>query len=114
MQDNHRGITITSLFGKLLEHLILAESGEDILADQHDLQCGFTANMSPLLATLCLTEMLVDATVELQAMNSAALDARKTFDIVNHYLLLLRIFGKVSMQMWRLMDSLMEECFDTV
>ena len=49
MQDNHSGITITNLFGKLLEHLIQAESGDDILADQHDLQCGFTANMSLLL-----------------------------------------------------------------
>ena len=54
--SNHRGITITSLLGKVIEKLLQEDTDASILSTQNDLQFGFTKGLSPTMASLCLTE----------------------------------------------------------
>ncbi len=56
IQDNHRKITISDIFIKLLEKICMQHGKEDITRDNSALQCGFTEGMSPIMATLLLTE----------------------------------------------------------
>ena len=53
--DNYRGITVTSVFGKLFETLLLLRMTE-LNHDQSDMQVGFTQGMTPTMAALLLSE----------------------------------------------------------
>ena len=52
--DNYRGITVTPIFTKLFELVILPKLESPF--DQSSLQFGFTAGISMLLAALIVTE----------------------------------------------------------
>ncbi len=72
--DNYRGITITSLFGKLLE-LICLEMGlkQSIYDIVNPMQCGFIHNRSPTMASLLISE----AKAEKKQLFVASLDVRR-------------------------------------
>ena len=55
--NNHCGITITSVLGKLLEHLLMSRVRALLRESQHDLQLGFTPGLSPGVAALICTEV---------------------------------------------------------
>ena len=78
--DSYRGITITPVISKILEHIILSR----INFSQDDLQCAFTKGKSPLLAALLVTELVMDSAKDSAPLLLTALDVRKAFDIVDH------------------------------
>ena len=58
--DNYRGITVTSVIGKLFETLLLLRLTE-LNHDQSDMQVGFTKGMTPTMAALLLSEADLDS-----------------------------------------------------
>ena len=50
--DNYRGITVTSIVGKLFEKCILTRLLETVNTEQSDLQFGFTKDSNPLMSAL--------------------------------------------------------------
>lgn len=55
---NCRGLSITSIQSKLLEHISICKSPH---LRQSDLQFGFTLGCTPVMASYCLTELLYEA-----------------------------------------------------
>ena len=49
---NYRGITIISVIGKLLEHIIMQRIAQTFRSAQSGLQRGFTEEVAPLFASL--------------------------------------------------------------
>jgi hypothetical protein len=102
--SNHRGITITSLIGKLLEHVILLKI-KNVLP-QNDLQYGFTEDRSPTMAALCVTEAVGQASVKTPLI-VVTLDVEKAFDRVDHCILLQKIFSaKIPLNIWATVASI--------
>ena len=81
--DSYRGITITPVLSKLLEHTLLAR----IHLDQAQMQFGFTKGKTPLLAALAVTEHIAESKDSKQPLYLTALDIRKAFDVVDHKIL---------------------------
>ena len=106
IQDNHRGITIAPLIGKIVE-IICAKSGVEHDIHQNGLQFGFSAGRSPSMASLVITEAIAEAKEKREILISASLDARKAFDVVNHYKLKAKLFNtKLKKSVWSIVDDL--------
>ena len=115
LTDNYRGITVTSIFGKLVEHLIKQLGGDDMNHDQSPLQFGFTEGSNPNMASLIITESLVEARESRQELFICSLDARKAFDIVPHDLLKLKLYNtRIRRPLWLLVDDLYTGNFETI
>ena len=83
--ENYRGITISSILGKLLESVILKRLHQ-LNADQSELQYGFTKGLSPTMASLLLSE--------------AALDS-------SHPVLMVKLYKQgINSHLWRLIRSM--------
>ena len=71
---------------------------QESLLHQSPQQCGFTAGLSPLFASVMKTEAI--STVKPGSpLFVATLDAQKAFDVVDHQLLLLKTFDVVDHQL---------------
>ena len=57
--DNYRGITVSSILGKLFETVLLNRLDE-LNNNQSDLQFGFIKGLSPFMASLILSEAVLD------------------------------------------------------
>jgi hypothetical protein len=88
LMDNYRGITVTAILGKVLEHVIL-ERMED---GQSSLQFGFTSGLSPSMAALLLSESVAETRDNGETLFVCTLDAVKAFDTVNHPSLMCKLF----------------------
>ncbi len=84
---NHRGITVTTILGKVLEAVIEARKKKKQRAEQHDMQFGFSDGLSPVMASLLLRECITDARERDKKIYITTLDARKAFDVVSHPIL---------------------------
>jgi hypothetical protein len=62
------------------------------LLSQSPLQFGFTKGVTPILATLALTEIIGDAMDSNKLLCVVSLDIRKGFDIVVHNSLPIKLF----------------------
>ena len=93
-RDNYRGITITPVLSKLMEHVILSRISYNQL--QSPLQYGFTKGLSPTMAVLVVTEAISDAVDRHAPLYIAALDVKKAFDVVHHPSLLHKLFHQSS------------------
>lgn len=80
--SNYRGIAITSIFGKLLDHIIL-DRCRDLLVTS-DLQFGFKSGHSTQMCTMVLKEAISYYTCNKSPVFCTFLDATKAFDRV-HY-----------------------------
>ena len=106
IQDNHRGITIAPIFGKLLEILCL-ESGISQDICQNELQFGFTGGRSPTMASLVITEAIAEARATRTPLYVASLDAKKAFDVVDHDRLRIKLFNTgINRRIWSIIDDL--------
>ena len=85
--DNYRGITVTSIIGKLFEKLISLRLLEKVNIDQSDLQFGFTKNLSPSMSALICSEVINESKLEGQPLYLVTIDTRIVFDVVNHVIL---------------------------
>ena len=84
LTDNYRGITITPILAKTLEHIILSRIGPKF--HQAPLQFGFTKNLSPSMAALTVTEAIAEAIDNRSPLYVIALDVKKAFDVVSFYI----------------------------
>ena len=85
--DNHRGIQITSILGKVTEHISMQVNAEVIKDKQSHMQFGFTEGLSPNMASVIITEAVAYAKHQKRSIFMASLDARKAFDVVDHHIL---------------------------
>ncbi len=86
--DSYRGITVTAILGKLFEYVILNR----ITISQSDLQFGFTKGLSPSMASLIVSEAKIEADLNGAHMYLATLDSQKAFDVVDHRILLDKLY----------------------
>jgi hypothetical protein len=113
LQENYRGITLTSTIGKIFENVILSRIRPRIEPKLNQLQRGFTAETSSLSAALLVSELINDAHDDKKDLFIASLDARKAFDVVNHSSLLRRLhLLDIQPEIWAVIKHLYEgaEC----
>ena len=106
LQDNHRGITIAPILGKVLEIICLREGIAPEIPTS-DLQFGFTGGRAPCMASLIITEAIADARSSRSPLYIASLDAKKAFDVVDHHILKVKLFGtSIKRRIWEIVDDL--------
>ena len=104
LRENYRGITITSLLGKLLEQVIIIKF-EHTLPHSHQ-QFGFTKNLSPNMAAVCVSEAIAQASSK-NPLIVVSLDAEKAFDRVDHSILLEKLaHTQIPFSVWATVQSL--------
>ena len=104
---NYRGITVTSLIGKILEACLKTRLDDVLGGSQNALQRGFTEGVSPLHAGLIISEAFFEAKDQKSELMLQALDADKAFDIVWHNNLFRKLYmDGVEGDLWLLTQSL--------
>ena len=100
---NFRGITVTSLVGKVFERILLNHQDAAFKSHQSDLQFGFTSGCTPTMAALMVTEAIADSKDKCLPLFIASLDACKAFDVVDQ-LSLLNKFHNIGMRgsLWKI------------
>lgn len=89
--DNYRGITVIPVLGKPFESVLLQRISQTF--EQSSLQFGFTKGLSPVMLALIVSEARAEA-----IMNTCSpqflvtLDSQKAFDVVNHIILLGKLY----------------------
>ena len=107
IQDNFRGITVTSIFLKVLEAICIEQEAGTLNKDLSDLQFGFTEGRSPAMASLLITEAIAEARETKTPLYINTLDARKAFDVVCQDKLRMKIFHTdVKRPLWQLIDDM--------
>lgn len=104
--DSYRGITITSIIGKLLELVILERIKTNFPESQSSLQFGFSCGLSPSMAALIISEAVVEATENGQSLYLALLDSQRAFDVVSHQSMKRKLFlSGINLKLWKLIDN---------
>ncbi|MES9881858.1 MAG: reverse transcriptase family protein [Sedimenticola sp.] len=103
---NYRGITISSIIGKVFEVVILNRLIQ-LNCNQSELQCGFTKCLSPAMASLLLSEAIIDSTSKKEPLYIATLDSQKAFDVVHHTILLKKLYYQgITGRLWSIIRLL--------
>lgn len=104
--DNYRGITVTSVLGKLFETTILQRL-ITLNDNQSQLQYGFTKGLSPTLAALLLSEAACASKDADLPLFVATLDTQKAFDVVHHNMLMKKLHEQgIGSHMWTIIRSM--------
>ena len=74
--------------------------------DQSELQFGFTKGLSPIMAALIVSEGVLQAKQLKQNLYLAALDTQKAFDVVDHTILLEKLYHQIPPDIWRTIKNL--------
>ena len=80
--NNSRGIALSSVYGKLLDNIVLFQFGDELQTSQ--LQFGFKAKSSTNLCTFVLKEALSYYATNQSNVFCTFLDATKAFDWINY------------------------------
>ena len=108
---NYRGITVTPVLLKILEHIMNARHNEIFSTTQSRLQRGFTEGCSSLNAAVILTECILESANNKQDLWITTLDTQKAFDVVDHSSLLRRLYlDGVQGDDWLLLKDLYTDC----
>ncbi|MES9879604.1 MAG: reverse transcriptase family protein [Sedimenticola sp.] len=103
---SYRGITITSVLCKVFE-VVLLKRMVGLNEDQSEMQFGFTKGLSPTMASLLLSEAVIDARNNREPLYIATLDSQKAFDVVHHQILLAKLYHQgVTGRMWSAIRSM--------
>ncbi|MES9880886.1 MAG: reverse transcriptase family protein [Sedimenticola sp.] len=101
--DNYRGITVTAVLGKLFEYVIL----ERISISQSDLQYGFTKGLSPTMASLIISEAKTEVDLNRSTLYLATLDSQKAFDVVDHLILMDKLYYQnIQPDLWLIIKNM--------
>ena len=108
---NYRGITVTPVLLKILEHILNARHNEIFISTQSRLQRGFTEGCSTLNAAVILTECVLEALHNKQDLWVTTLDTQKAFDVVDHGSLLRRLYlDGIEGDDWLLVRDMYSDC----
>lgn len=116
VKDNYRGITIASIFLKVLETVCLQEEiGEIADSNLNELQFGFTKNRSPSMASLLISESIAEARSSKSQLFAASLDAKKAFDVVSQPILMNKLSAlQLSGAMWETVNHIYTDSTEVV
>ncbi|KAK3101100.1 hypothetical protein FSP39_000927 [Pinctada imbricata] len=104
---NYRGITVTSILGKIFEHVILKQIEESLPLNQSTLQFGFTKGISPLMAALIVSETISEYMENNRPIYMSFLDSQKAFDVVAHTSMKCKLFHQgINQHIWNVIDNL--------
>ena len=112
---NYRGISVTPIILKVLEHIFRTRHDKILQASQSSLQTGFTKGTSSATAAILLTECQMEAKSKREALYLTTLDTQKAFDVVNHNILLHRLYNDgIQGKDWLLLKDLYDNMTTTV
>ena len=98
---------MSSVIGKVFEHVILGKIESNLPEKQSSLQFGFTKGLSPLMAALILSETVTEGMENNLPVYSAYLDTQKAFDVVDHNSLKCKLFHQdINHHIWKTIDNL--------
>ena len=108
---NYRGITVTPVLLKILEHILNARHNDIFSCTQSRLQRGFTEGCSSLNAAVILTECILESASNKQDLWLTTLDTQKAFDVLDHSSLLRRLYlDGIHGDDWLLVKDLYTDC----
>ena len=104
--DNYRGITATPILGKLFESVLLLRLEQSF--EQSSLQFGFTKGLSPVMSALIVSEARAEAKINsCKPLFLVTLDSRKAFDVVNHIILLDKLYeAGIHPSLWTIVKNM--------
>ena len=109
--SNYRGITVTPVYLKILEHIINTRHNLIFHESQSRLQKGFTAGCSSLNAALILSECILEAGNNKRDLFVTTLDTQKAFDVVDQNSLLRKLYlDGIHGDDWLLLRDLYSDC----
>ena len=112
---NYRGITVTPVILKVLEHILNRRHNEILNPSQSRLQRGFTTGCSSLNAAVIVSECIQESKNTKQNLLFTTLDAQKAFDVVDQNLLLRRLYlDGIHGDDWLLIKDLYTDCSSRV
>ncbi|MES9880512.1 MAG: reverse transcriptase family protein, partial [Sedimenticola sp.] len=113
--SNYRGITVTSVILKVLEHILNKRHNTILDKTQSKLQKGFTAGQSSIDAALIVSESLAEARNTRKPVILTTLDAQKAFDVVHHNSLLRKLYlDNIQGDDWLLLQDMYTDLSSTV
>lgn len=84
MCDNHHGITLLSIVGKILAHLILNQIFKNLMNDIYpEFHCGFCSGRGIIDMIFALCQVAKKALEKNLELDMAFVRLTKTFDMVN-------------------------------
>lgn len=105
--SNYRGISVTPILLKIIEHVLNTRHNPPLLKTQSKLQKGFTEKTSSMNAAMILSECINESNVQKKPLYVAALDVQKAFDVVDHDSLLRKLYlDGISGDDWLLLKDL--------
>lgn len=112
---NYRGITVTPVLLKILEHILNARHNRIYQDTQSRLQKGFTSGCSSLNAAFILSECILEAASCKQDLYLTTLDTQKAFDVVDQNSLLRKLYlDGIQGDDWLLLKDLYSDCSSRV
>ena len=97
---------MTSIFGKLFEYTLRCK----LELTQSDMQFGFTEGLSPMMASLLVSEAKAESSEQKSTVYMATLDNQKAFDVVHHSILLYKLFDKnINDNAWLVIEDLYQD-----
>ena len=79
------------------------------------MQFGFTAGLSPTMAVLLISEASLNARCTNEILYIAALDAQNAFDVVNHDILLEKLYDRgIPPEIWNIVYNMYQELSSNV
>ena len=112
---NYRGITVTPVILKVLEHVLNHRHNKILEPTQSRLQRGFTTGCSSMNAAVIVTECIQESKNTKQNLLFTTLDAQKAFDVVDQNSLLRRLYlDGIQGDDWLLIKDLYSDCSSRV
>ena len=90
--SNYRGISVTPILLKVVEHILNHRHNPALLNTQSKLQKGFTEKTPSMNAAVILSECINETKHQKKPLFIAALDVQKAFDVVCHESLLRKLY----------------------
>lgn len=104
--DNYRGITVTPIFTKVFEYVLLPKL--DPYFKQSPKQFGFTTGVPILLAALLVSDAKAETQLQsLAPLLMVTIASQKAFDVVSHVILLDKLYETdIHPKLWKVIDNM--------